>query len=317
MSLEPGPKGPPASAKIILVVAVSLGLMLFDGARQTLQPVRATLATAMQPLQMVAEAPADALDFLSTYLDRDELIATNRSLERKVLLLKGRLQKLAALQAENERIRGLLASAESLDQEVLIAEILSLSPDPYRHYLKLNKGSLDGVFPGQALIDGNGIVGQVVRVSPVSSTAIMITDANHGIPVEINRTGLQTIAQGTGQAQRLELPFLPANADVRPGDLLVTSGLGGRFPPGFPVGTVTEVTHSPGKEFLTVVAEPAANLNRGREVLLVWSEPEARPAAPDGADAPAAAAADAAQLAGPEPEQRDPDTPANPAPPGQ
>lgn len=273
------PKGPPPIAKIILVLVISLGLMTLDNAHNTLDPLRDSLATVLQPLQVVAELPADAWEFASKYINRDELIAKNDALARQVLILRGRLQKLAALNAENERLRNLMASGRALDDKVIIAEILSVSPSPYRHYVKLNKGAVDGLHKGQALVDGNGIMGQIVATTPMSATAIMITDPNHTIPVEINRTGLQTIARGRGKAQQLLLPFLPANADVRVGDLLVSSGLGGGYPAGYPVATVTEITHDPGSEFLTVIAEPEASLNRGREVLVIWSPPrEPKPA---------------------------------------
>lgn len=298
------PKGPSPNIKIVAVLIISLGLMMIDHAQEAIHPLRSGIAAAMQPLQLAAELPADAVEFLSKYIDRDELIAENKELGQKVLLLRARLQKLAALEAENERIRGLLSSASSLEEDVLIAEILAVSPDPYLHYMKLNKGSIDGVFAGQALVDANGIIGQVTAVNMMDASAIMITDANHGIPVEINRTGLQTIAQGTGKTDRLLLPFLANNADVREGDLLVSSGLGGRYPAGYPVATITRVSHQAGDEFLNVVAAPTASLNRGREALLVWTQqathinPEANNAAsPRNAkdDAqPAATAADTA-----------------------
>lgn len=270
-------RGPSPNFKIIAVLIISLGLMMIDQAQQAVQPVRSGIAAAMQPLQFAAELPSDAIDFFSKYIDRDELAAENKELNQKVLLLRARLQKLAALEAENERIRGLLASSDSLNEDVLIAEILAISPDPYLHFMKLNKGSVDGVFSGQALIDANGIIGQVTEVNMMDANAIMITDANHGIPVELNRTGLQTIAQGTGKTDKLLLPFLANNADVREGDLLVSSGLGGRYPAGYPVATITQVSHQAGDEFLTVTAAPTASLNRGREALLVWTQ---RPAAP-------------------------------------
>jgi len=266
------PKGPSPNFKIIAVLIISLGLMMIDQAQEAVQPLRSGIAAAMQPLQLAAELPADAVEFISKYIDRDELISENKALNQKVLLLRARLQKLAALEAENERIRGLLASSSSLDENVLIAEILAISPDPYLHYMKLNKGSADGVFSGQALVDANGIIGQVTDVNIMDANAIMITDANHGIPVELNRTGLQTIAQGTGKTDKLLLPFLANNADVREGDLLVSSGLGGRYPPGYPVATITQVSHQAGDEFLTVIAAPTASLNRGREALLVWTQ---------------------------------------------
>lgn len=265
--------------RIVAIVVISVILMMVDHASTSLTPIRSTLAVATQPIQMIAEIPGEVAHYMGRYFDRGQLISDNEALEQKVLLLQARLQRLASLQAENERIRALLASASSLDQNVLIARILSVSPDPYRHYIKLNKGSTDGVFVGQALVDANGIMGQVTDVTPMGSRAILITDANHGIPVEINRTGLQTIAQGSGKANELRLPFLANNSDIQIGDLLVTSGLGGRYPSGYPVAEVTSVVHQPGDEFLDVVASPTAHLNRGREVLLVWTDNTIEPVA--------------------------------------
>lgn len=273
------PKGPPPGIKIVLLLVLSLALMVWDQTRGGLQPLRSGVATALQPLQFAAELPSDTIDFLGRYFDREDLAAENEALSRQVLLLRARLQKLAALEAENDRIRALLSSSRSLGEKTLIAKILSVSPDPYRHYVNLDKGRLDGVFPGQALVDANGIMGQVTSVNAMGSAAIMITDPNHGIPVEINRTGLQTIAQGTGKSNRLLLPFLPSSADIQKGDLLVSSGLGGHYPAGYPVAEVAEINHQTGDEFLTVIAEPTAGLNRGREVLLVWTP---RPASDGG-----------------------------------
>lgn len=274
---------------IVVIIVVSITLMMVDNAHKSLSTVRGSLAVALEPLQIAAEMPGDAAEYLQQYFNRGELINKNKALSQKVLLLRGQLQKLAALQAENERIRALLASASSLDQNVLIARILSVSPDPYRQYVKLNKGSMDGVFVGQALIDAHGIMGQVTDVTPLDARAILISDANHGIPVELNRTGLQTVAQGTGRSDELQLPFLANNADIKVGDLLVSSGLGGRYPADYPVAKVTHVTHNPGEEFLDVTAQPTADLDRGREALLVWNsqDPEdgATPAAAGSAPA--------------------------------
>ncbi|WP_423823373.1 rod shape-determining protein MreC [Salinisphaera sp. SPP-AMP-43] len=285
---------------IVAIAIASIVLMMVDDARETLSPVRSALAVALEPIQIAAEWPDEALGYLQHYFDRGALIKENQQLSQKVLLLQGRLQKLAALQAENERIRALLASASSLDQNVLIARILSVSPDPYRQYIKLNKGSSDGVFVGQALIDAHGIMGQVTDVTPLDARAILISDANNGIPVEVNRTGLQTIAQGTGRSEALTLPFLPNNADIQVGDLLVSSGLGGRYPPNYPVAEVTGVERRPGEEFLQVTAKPTAHLDRGREVLLVWNDSPTK-----AAEIPGDAASDSGTSPGHEPPDQD------------
>src|SRR5699024_1057031 len=178
---------------------ISVALMVFDSNHDRLAPIRSSLAVALRPLQTIAEMPADLRNYLQRFFGRDGWLSRNDALSKEVLLLRGRLQKLAALKAENERIRSLLDSARTIKQQVLIAEILNVSPSPYQHYVTLNKGALDGVVSGQALIDANGIMGQIVSVTPMSARAILITDANHAIPVEINRTGLRTIAEGTGK----------------------------------------------------------------------------------------------------------------------
>jgi rod shape-determining protein MreC len=155
---------------------------------------------------------------------------------------------------------------------VLIAEIIATNQDPYRQQLILDKGKRDGVYRGQAVVDAYGILGQVVRVNARSSTALMVTDPDHGVPVEINRTGLQAVALGQGSNRGLRLPFLPGNADIKKGDLLVSSSLGGRFPAGYPVGRIEEVRRVSGEHFIEAVATPAARLNQGRQALLVWSQ---------------------------------------------
>jgi rod shape-determining protein MreC len=172
-----------------------------------------------------------------------------------------------------------------LQSRVLIAEIMSISQDPYRHQIVLNRGARDGVYKGQALVDASGIMGQVVQVDPETSVALLITDPDHGIPVEVNRTGLQTIALGRGDGDALSLPYLPGNADVKVGDLLVSSSLGGRFPAGYPVAKVDSLRHPAGENFMEAIAYPTAKLNQGRQALLVWSE---QPLAPARAPAPAA-----------------------------
>lgn len=261
-----------------VILLVSIGLMYFDHTSNTFQPLRDTISVAIEPLQAAAQLPASAWQFVDRHLHRDQVLAENKELKQRLLLLRGQLQKLAALQAENDRIRALIQSPIASRSNTLIAEILDISPGPYRHVVTIDKGSPDGVAKGETVVDATGIMGQIIQTSFASSTAILITDANQGIPVEINRTGLQTIAQGTGKADTLSLPFLPANADVKAGDLLVSSGLGGRYPPNYPVAKVTRVTHPTGSDFLAVQATPTASMNHGREVLIVASgnRPEAQ-----------------------------------------
>lgn len=259
--------------KLGLFLVASLALLFTDHQTDHLKPVRSVLNTLLTPLEAVAEWPSGLANIGEYFASRSTLEDENQRLQKEHLMLMARLQRLAALESENMRIRALLQSSKRLAEEVLIAEIQETSSDPYRHYLRLNKGSSDGIYEGQPLIDAHGILGQVVSVSMLNSEAIMITDADHSIPVEINRNGLRTIAQGQG-SDRLRLPYLPINADIREGDLIVSSGLGGRYPPGYPVGIIKEVHRYPGEEFLEIYALPAAQIHHGREVLLVKEMPE-------------------------------------------
>jgi rod shape-determining protein MreC len=170
-------------------------------------------------------------------------------------------------------LRALLDSSPDVADRILVARILSVDLDPFSHRLLLDKGGLHEVYVGQAMLDADGIVGQVTRVDPLYAQAILITDPGHATPVEVNRNGLRTIALGTGDATRISLPFLPNNADIREGDLLVSSGLGGAFPAGYPVARILNVDRRPGEPFADINAEPTGALNREREVLLVWSGP--------------------------------------------
>lgn len=267
------PRGPGLGLKLTLFVTLSIVLMVAENrGSQKLEPLRQWLSWALTPVMWIAASPSDVLDGVDHFRSRESLLAENRDLRERLLKQDARLLRLASLEAENIRIRELLASSSSLEDRVLIAEILATSQDPYRHQIVLNKGGRDGVYRGQALVDAEGIMGQIVQVNPGSSVALLITDPDHGIPVEINRTGLQTIALGRGDGHGLSLPYLPGNADVKVGDLLVTSGLGGRFPAGYPVGTIHELKHAGGESFMEAIAYPKAKLNQGRQALLVWSE---------------------------------------------
>ena len=245
--------------------------MFLDHRGTYLEQVRAYLGAAMYPLQVAIDSPAAGLRWMRENLAlRERLIAENAPLRRESLTASAELQRLAALQAENARFRALLDSKARVPDRVVVGEILAVDMDPLRHRVILNKGGRDGAYEGQALIDASGVVGQITRDQRDSSEAILITDPDHAVPVEIVRNGLRTIAVGTGDLERLSLPFLTRNADIKAGDLLVTSGLGGAFPAGYPVGTRDQVDGSSGDAFLEVAAKPAANLDRLHEVLLVF-----------------------------------------------
>lgn len=266
------PKGPGLGLKTLGLCLLALGILFTDQRTGTLTPVRNAIAWTVQPVLWAAGLPSATAQLAEHLRSRQHLMSENAALREQTLLLQSRLQKIEALEMENRRLRELLASSAQLEERVLIAEILSAAQDPYRHQIVLNKGARDGVYVGQALVDADGVMGQVSRVHPTTSVALLITDPNHGIPVEVNRTGLQTIALGRGDGQSLSLPYLPSNADIQVGDLLVSSSLGGRFPAGYPVGQVQELRHQSGEHFIEAIAFPSARLNRGRQALLVWSE---------------------------------------------
>lgn len=272
-------RSPSLTLRLLLFALVSCGFLIADH-QAALGGFRAVLATVVYPLQQVVNTPAHLIrSVVEALTSRAELLAENRRLKEEQLALQTRLLKFASMEQENIRLRGLLESSFKLGEQMQIAEVLSINVVPYEHRVVVNKGARFSAHAGQPVFDGTGVVGQVVRVNPYSAEIMLITDTNHGIPVQLNRTGLRTVAVGTGQIDRLVLPYLSGSADIRPGDLLVTSGMGGVFPQGYPVATVTDISHQ-GSPFAKVSAVPTAKLESMREVLLVWSNSEPIPRLP-------------------------------------
>ncbi|MCC5860278.1 MAG: rod shape-determining protein MreC [Gammaproteobacteria bacterium] len=258
--------------KLFLLALIAAGLMITDHRQQHLAAIRDTLSVLLFPLQAVVNLPFATWHWASdATASREALMGELNQLREDRLDLQVQLQRLAALEAENARLRAMMGASRQAADRVLVAEILAVDLDPFRHRFTVNKGNRHGVHVGQALLDANGVLGQVVRVQPLTAEAIMISDADHALPVIVNRNGLRTIAMGTGDTERLSLPFLPNSADIEEGDLLVSSGLGGTFPSGYPVATVRRIERRPGEAFAQISAEPAAGLLRAREVLLVWT----------------------------------------------
>ena len=265
---------------MVVVAVLSVVLMTADHRGRHVDAVRSLLATLVYPLQYAVDLPIRGGKWVADNLSsRRTLMTENERLRRENFSAQSRLERYAELEAENRRLRELLDSAARVGVQVLIAERLAVDLDPYSRRIVLNKGIRDGVHVGQSLIDANGIMGQVVEAGPFSSSAVLITDPSHALPVQVRRSGLLGIAVGTGPLDQLELTHVPVNADVLIGDVLVTSGLGGRFPAGYPVGRVVGVERDSGRPFAQVTVESSANLERNREVLLVWSDqPSERPA---------------------------------------
>ncbi len=266
-------RGPPLGARFFFLAVVSITMMVLDHRGGYMEQTRSWLQTAMTPLYSVVEMPFHVWDWLTgSFTDRDALRAENAKLNDELRAARVKLLRFDAMTEENRRLRAIRNASQGIGERTLIAEIVRIDVDAYRHRARINKGSEDGVFKGQPVLDAFGIVGQVTQVDRVGAEIIMISDNEHAIPVQVNRNGIRSIAVGTGDIHRMSLPFLTAESDVKPDDLLVSSGLDGIFPAGYPVAKITKVERDPAETFAVVEARPLAQLDRSREVLLLWFE---------------------------------------------
>ena len=247
--------------------------MLVDYTTSWLDSSRSALTIALTPIVVAADLPnRSALGIHETFSSREDLHKRITDLERELIFFRVKSEKMAALTSENNRLRGLLGSAAKLQDNVLVAELIGVNPDPEEQEVLIDKGFEDSVFVGQPVLDSRGLVGQVVEVSSFSSRVLLISDERHSVPVQVLRSNLRLIAQGTGIGQQLELLHVNSTADIEVGDQLLSSGLGNRFPVGYPVGVVEKVDLKPGKPFADVLAKPNAQLDRSSHVLLVFTE---------------------------------------------
>jgi len=263
---------PALGIRVLVCIALSILLMVVDHRQNHLDTVRKAIGAAVYPLQIVVDAPFRLWNWLAeSTADRNALQLQVARFEAERLLTRAELLQLTALRAENDRLRALLDARPRSHDEIRVAEIMAVDANPYRHNIVIDIGERDGVYAGQAIVAADGVVGQVLEVGLFTSQAILISDPSHALPVEVSRNGLRTIANGTGAFDRLDLPFLPNNADIRAGDVLVTSGLGGAFPAGYPVATVDSVNRVPQAPFADVTAVPSSALDQVREVMLIWA----------------------------------------------
>ncbi|VAW58283.1 Rod shape-determining protein MreC [hydrothermal vent metagenome] len=265
-------QGPSVTLRTILLVIASIVIMVADHRWQTLETVRGGIESyVVYPLRYTINLPSRLVGWWDESLSaQEELLTENKKLQEQQLRAQVSLQKLSVLEKENDRLRKMLSAQPKVGEMVLIAEILAIDLDPYKQQVILNKGRNKDVYIGQPIIDAWGVMGQVVHLGAYSSTALLISDPSHAIPVQVNRSGLRSTAFGTGNSQLLELRYIPHNADLEIGDVINTSGMGGRFPPNYPVGRIISIERPAGESFATVLAEPVAHLDRSREVLLVW-----------------------------------------------
>jgi rod shape-determining protein MreC len=255
---------------LLFAVLFSCLLMIADNRFKQLSGLRYLLTTVTHPIHMIAEGPAAVTNWIGEqFSSRSTLQSENRQFRQENLRLQGEMLRFRSLEEENSRLRLQLGATLKLGERVTLAELVGINLTPYRQQVTLSKGSMSSVYQGQVVINASGIMGQVIQVTPFRSTVLLITDSLHSTPVRIHGSGVLTIAHGTGHIDKLELPYLPDSANVKVGDLLVTSGLGNRFPPDYPVALITEVP-APGTSG-TVVATPMANLSQNRQVMLVWN----------------------------------------------
>lgn len=249
----------------------SIVLMTLDHRQNHLDSIRSTLSVVVYPVQLLVDLPVNIASWSSENLKtRQALLSENERLREERFMLESKLQRFAVVEAENRRLRELLESSLKLNRKVLVAELLSVELEPFRRQILIDKGKREGAYNGQPVADARGIMGQIIHAGPFSSTVLLITDPSHALPVEVNRNGLRAIAIGTGEDNLLRLEHIPTNADIREGDLLVSSGLDGRFPSGYPVGHVDSIQLDAGDSFADITVVPSARLGQSREVMMIW-----------------------------------------------
>jgi rod shape-determining protein MreC len=272
-------RGPPLGAGLFFLGVVSVVVMVLDHRGGYLETARLWMSAAANPIYAVVQTPYQVWSWLTgSFADRSRLRTENEKLTEQLRVARTQLLRFEALNEENRRLREIREASKGVSERTLIAEIINVSLQPFRHMVVINKGADDGVFRGQPVLDAFGVVGQVMQVGKSTATLILITDTEHAVPVQVNRNGIRSIAMGTGETAKLSLPYLTVESDVRPGDLLVSSGLDAIFPAGYPVAKVTKVERNPADTFALVEAQPLAQLDRDREVLLLWADKPKVPA---------------------------------------
>lgn len=256
--------------RLIVYLALASVLMVFDHRGGWLGHVRYASAMVVEPLYRLAALPSKGMHAARiAFADRKHLTTQNQRLREGLLLANARLNRMAAVAAQNEKLKQLLTTQHSLGMKVQLAHVIGVDLGAFRHRVVLGVGAREGVSVGQVVMDAHGIMGQVIEVLPSTCVVMLITDPEHAVPVMDVRSGVRAVAYGSRQPGHLSVPNIPVSADVRAGDALVSSGLGGRFPQGFPVGTVKEVAADPSGMYLQAWAKPAAELERSGDVLLL------------------------------------------------
>ncbi|WP_417439084.1 rod shape-determining protein MreC [Idiomarina sp.] len=272
-------RGPSLLSRLVLALACSFLLIFIDHRLQAMKPVRLFLNSLVAPVQYLAILPEQLLDSVSESLKTtSQLSDENKRLKRAILELQGEQQQLRFLQNENKRLRELLGSDARDSVRRMVAEVIAVASEPFSQQLVINKGTLSGVYEGQPVLDSHGIIGQVQDVGGNTARVLLLSDQSHAISLRSERNDIRVLAQGTGDIGRLELMFIPHSTELKEGDLLMSSGLGGIFPEGYPVATIRQIVRDESLPFAKVVADPVSALDRVRNVLLLWpSDGEQQP----------------------------------------
>ncbi|ABP38692.1 rod shape-determining protein MreC [Yersinia pestis] len=264
-------RGPSLQLRLFFAIIAAIVLVIADSRLGTFVKIRTYMDTAVSPFYFLANGPRKILDNVSdTLATREQLELENRALRQELLLKNTDLQLLGQFKQENNRLRELLGSPLRQDEQKMVTQVMSSGTDPYSDHVVIDKGSNSGVYEGQPVISDRGVVGQVVAVSKFTSRVLLICDASHALPIQVLRNDIRVIAAGSGCSDDLLLEHLPSNTDIRVGDVLVTSGLGGRFPEGYPVAVVSSVKVDNQRAYTVIQARPTADLQRLRYLLLLW-----------------------------------------------
>lgn len=256
-----------------MLIILSVLLMIMDLRSISFRRYQADAAVIATPLQYLANLPPQIISWINaTVTTQHQVLEENAQLRAEQLLLQAKLQRVVALESENAQLRALLQSSPHVGGRYSVAQLLAVDMDPYVQKVILDRGTRDNVYIGQPVLDAYGVMGQVVKVGPMTSEVLLITDSQSAISVQNSRNGIRTIAAGTGDGS-LQLSNVPDTTDIQQGDLMVTSGLDQRFPQGYPLGVVKKIARDPELRFATITLQPSAHIDRSRMILLVWPNP--------------------------------------------
>ncbi|NDV90355.1 rod shape-determining protein MreC [Alteromonas sp. 345S023] len=276
-------RGPSLNNRLALALVLSVLLVFVDHKLDGFKSTRVYLNSLMSPIQYLANLPGLLLSESAQRLtSHEDLLAENAQLTNQLLLMSEKLQQFEVLEKENTQLRELLSAPVRTESRKMVAELMAVDKNPYSQQVVINKGAIDGVYLSQPVLDEKGIIGQVMEVGSTNSRVLLIADVTHAIPVRSLRNNIRFIATGSGVLSELYLEHVPHSVDVKEGDVLISSGLGKIFPEGYPVATVTSVIRDESRPFARIIAQPMANLDRLKYLLLLWAEPEASlPAIPE------------------------------------